>query len=332
MVYFELFFKDVRDLKSIVLPFYQKSFAFSCSRSSSGSGTKSLVASGVNIPNKGNLSNAYFREVIANALASNIGPVVAHYSLQYERGKTKDDTYCAFLDFLKKHGSKCQEVLLVTGGQAPTKKHLETVECLERIAKESPSILKTCRLGVAFNPYFPAKAERDLEKSRLKQKLQTGIVKTVWLQFGTDLKLLIAGVKFIREVNSQVKIKGSCFLPNKAWLHRFKFRPWRGVFCSEEFLSSDVKAIEFTRKLLHSYSELDVEPLLETAVRKPAEVELVSSLFFGSGQNSQGMSKRKRDQDIEGAKAEGSALPTVKKAKKAAFAISVKKKAENAHP
>ena len=62
--------------------------------------------------------------------------------------------------------------MLVSGSQP---KKLDSVACLRRIAAQrfAPAF-KAMGFGVAFNPYFPDKSERQRERTRLKQKLASG--------------------------------------------------------------------------------------------------------------------------------------------------------------
>ena len=48
-----------------------------------------------------------------------------------------------------------------------------------------------------------------------------------------------------------------------------RFRPWRGVFCSDEYLGSQAGALDFTRRLGEAYAELGVAPLVETVCFQP---------------------------------------------------------------
>ena len=46
---------------------------------------------------------------------------------------------------------------------------------------------------------------RFYEESNLKRKLATGVVKSVWLQFGTDIDKLEKGVRKIKSIEHQLK-------------------------------------------------------------------------------------------------------------------------------
>merc|ERR1711976_559150 len=119
---------------------------------------------------------------------------------------------------------------------------MNTVECLEKLANLRKNFRKKLenlpKLGVAFNPYHPETAALETEFKNLKRKLATGLVNSIWLQLGTDFEKLKWGIEFVRSLDPENKIKiyGSTFIPTPQWLARFKFRPWRGVYCSEKFL------------------------------------------------------------------------------------------------
>ena len=58
-----------------------------------------------------------------------------------------------------------------------------------------------------------------------------------------------------------------------------KFRPWNGVFLSDEYLSSVEAATKLTKDMLAIYRKHEVVPLLETAVRTKKDVEDAYSLL-----------------------------------------------------
>jgi len=173
-------------------------------------------------------------------------------------------------------------VLVVSGGK---KGKLDAATCLEKMAE---SHIRMRQVGVAFNPYFPNEAELRAEFANLRRKLKTGQVGSIWLQFGTDVAKLDRGVKEIQKICAELNLSkadsprvfGSVFLPSAQHLARFRFRPWRGVFCSKEYLEDDKTAVEVTGQLLDAYSQLGVVPLVESALRSKREVELFD-LFFG---------------------------------------------------
>ena len=63
-------------------------------------------------------------------------------------------------------------------------------------------------------------------------------------------------------------IYGSILIPTRQFLSRFKFRPWKGVYCSSEFLESVDFANKLISKLLLTYKEYKICPLIETNISK----------------------------------------------------------------
>jgi len=183
----------------------------------------------------------------------------------------------------------CCSVLLVSGSGDPSRRpkgQLCAAEALERLAAERASKAAAGggepppplpRLYVAFNPYFPDPRDRERERARLRRKLDTGLVTGgVALQFGADPELLAEGLAFLRQAAAAAgtaaaaTLVGSVFLPTKRFLAQMRFRPWRGVFLSEEgsggFLDSTESAERRVAAVLRVYARWGVVPLVETAL------------------------------------------------------------------
>jgi hypothetical protein len=202
--------------------------------------------------------------------------VCPHFSIKNQYQRSEVATLRQFADFdakMRKLG--VNNVLIVSGGGA--KRKLDTI-----------ALLRACRepqneLGVAFNPYFPLAADMAEERRRLVLKLKTGKVKSVWLQFGSDVAKLEAGLSWLtsseemREFN--VQIIGSVFIPSNRLLSQMSFRPWNGVFLNEEFLSSVEAADLVVRKIVQLYTTFSVEPLVETAVKSRQDMQRVQELL-----------------------------------------------------
>ena len=62
-------------------------------------------------------------------------------------------------------------------------------------------------------------------------------------------------------------------------LAQMKFRPWHGVFLSDEYLSSVEAATRITKDLLACYRKHNIVPLLETALRTKKDVDAAHSLL-----------------------------------------------------
>ena len=234
-------------------------------------------ARGLNLPNKA--KDAPPMPALA-ALSTALTPaqlreVVPHYSLKFNSERSPASPLAKFEAFLEeaKTSHDVRQCLLVSGSGT---RAFDTVACLEAMrlpADRSPEI------GVAFNPYLPAPESREAERARLLLKLQTGRVQAVWLQIGSDLALLAEGLAFVQEAaaslpssqRAPLRVYGSVFLPSKRLLAQMRFRPWNGVFLSEEFLSGVPAAEAITREVLRSYASHGVEPLIETAINSEQE-------------------------------------------------------------
>jgi len=142
--------------------------------------------------------------------------------------------------------------------------------------KDNPLFLnQNLNLGVAFNPYLPGSLF-DEEIIRLEKKLQSGLVSSIWIQFGTDYKLLKSRIKILSKIifttmnnNSKISnimIFGSILIPSRQFLARFKFRPWKGVYCSNNFLESVDFANNIVAELLKTYKEYRICPIIETNI------------------------------------------------------------------
>eukprot|EP01079_Euglenida_sp_SAG-EU17-18_P012089 gene12089-2204_t len=250
-------------------------------------------ARGVNLPNKSpfnkdvDLAPTPALRTLAGALtADQLARYVPHYSLKFNSsGRDHAATKKRFESFLQeaaKHGVR--DCLLISGSGS---REFDTIACLRDLTvppDQRPSI------GVAFNPYLPQEVDRERERSRLRDKVRTGRVGSVWIQIGSDTSLLQEGMAFIKdschpEGNKSIQLYGSVFMPSKKLVAQMKFRPWNGVFLGEEYLSSVQCAITVTRNVLGIYKAYGVEPLLESPlVSREQFLDAVTHLgLAGSG-------------------------------------------------
>ena len=65
---------------------------------------------------------------------------------------------------------------------------------------------------------------------------------------------------------SNIILFGSILIPSRQFLARFKFRPWKGVYCSNEFLESLDSANNIVMQLLKTYKHYKINPIIETSV------------------------------------------------------------------
>jgi hypothetical protein len=65
---------------------------------------------------------------------------------------------------------------------------------------------------------------------------------------------------------SKISLFGSILIPSRQFLARFKYRPWKGVYCSNEFLESEEFAAKIITNLLKTYRSNQICPIIETNI------------------------------------------------------------------
>ena len=149
----------------------------------------------INIPCKGNIKkdffNSTFQYISKNFQEFN---VTYHYSLYHQYYKNREKSYEEFLDFLK-YPNRNYEILLVSGSNK--KKNFDVINVLSNIKKEKNLNVK---LGIAYNPYLNKYYNLSSERERLERKLSSGLINSIWFQYGTDIKLLQYEVDYIKKV------------------------------------------------------------------------------------------------------------------------------------
>ena len=197
----------------------------------------------INIPCKGHIKKEFLLETI-KFIGSNYRnlDITYHYSFFHEYSKSKSISYLKFLSFLelvKRYNNA--KILLVSGSKK--RKEFDVLTILGNLKND---LNNDDQFGVVYNPYFPNEIDLENERNRLFNKLNTGLIKSIWFQFGTDYENLIREINYIREIknnliyslDNKIDIYGSLFIPSKQFLSRFKFRPWRNVFLSNEYLNA----------------------------------------------------------------------------------------------
>jgi len=207
--------------------------------------------------------------------------VCAHYSMKYNKSRKLDGAFSKLKEFTERMNELNveSELLLVTG--SGPKGNLDSLAALQRLQKESVDVC----VGIAFNPFFPDEVECEGEKARLLQKLETGLVNKVYLQFGTNLERLRGALQLLTELQSThslcFDICGSIFLPTKKLLAQQRFRPWNGVFLSDEFLSSEDSARGVVLQMMRLYEQFGCEIIIEApGVRSEKDWSVVESLLM----------------------------------------------------
>ena len=242
----------------------------------------------INIPCKNSLKKDFLLKSIEIAKEEfpNID-IIPHFSILHEFKRNRINTQNSFINFMqavKYYG--CKQVLLVSGSQK--RSTLDSVSALYMLKDNSLFFNQDISFGVAFNPYLPPYLF-DEEILRLEKKLQSGLVSSIWIQFGTDYKLLKIRTEILSRmisatINKNPKISkislfGSILIPSKQFLARFKYRPWKGVYCSNEFLESEEMAHKIITNLLKTYKQNEICPLIETNITTDEHLKKLSNIF-----------------------------------------------------
>ena len=238
----------------------------------------------INIPCKGVIKKEFLNEIIEyiGNKYKNLD-VIYHYSLYHQYNKNKENSYLEFLKFIKKCNSyKQNEILLISGSKK--KKDFDVLDVLSDFKNEKRLNIN---LGIAYNPYLKNYFNLCEERVRLEKKISSGLTKSIWLQYGTDIKLLECEINFLKQslLNSynnnakSVKIFGSLLIPSRQFISRFKFRPWKGVFISDNYLNSLDDFYSFTKDLVEIYLDNNITPVIETECKSIEKLEDIYTLF-----------------------------------------------------
>jgi hypothetical protein len=200
--------------------------------------------------------------------------IIPTFSCSSNYNQNAIQTFDRFLNFMKildKYNVK--EFLLVSGNP---KMKLDTMEVLKTLNfgtypyevlssaqdedfLENADLNDKVKIGIAYNPY-----SKDLEREniRLVEKVKFSNVLCVWLQLGQDLDELKTGVDFIRTINPYILIVNSILSPSKTLLKSLQFRPWSGVYYSDEFYNNLEFALQNVQNMQQLSQELGLEVLI----------------------------------------------------------------------
>ena len=181
---FELSFKDILQL--------EKKLSFCISNK----------INKINIPCKGVIKKEFLTEIV-EYMGENYKDldVIYHYSLHHQYSKNIENSYKEFLKFIQKCDFyKNKEILLVSGSNK--KKNFEVLDVMKNLQHKKN--LNT-NFGIAYNPYLNNYYGMSGEKENFEKKISSGLVRSIWLQFGTDIKLLESEINFVK---STLKSKG----------------------------------------------------------------------------------------------------------------------------
>jgi len=232
----------------------------------------------INIPCKGLIKNELLNSTI-NFISKNFDEfnVTYHYSLYHQYSKNKNKSYQDFLDFIKNSdNNRNYEILLVSGSNK--KKNFDSIDVLGYLKKEKNLKVK---LGIAYNPYLKKYYKVSSERERFERKISSGLINSIWFQYGTDIKVLENEVTYLKKVAKDEKLNlfGSLFIPSKQFIARFKFRPWKEVYISEKCLNSLENFFDFTRDLVCFYKKNNITPVIESDFSSSKKLDSVYSFL-----------------------------------------------------
>jgi len=203
--------------------------------------------------------------------------VTYHYSIYHQYSKNKAESFQYFLDFVKNSQiNRNYEILLVSGSNK--KKNFDSVDELSYLLKEKNLKVK---LGIAYNPYLKKYYNISSERERFEKKISTGVINSIWFQYGTDIKVLNNEVNYLKKVAKEEKLNlfGSLFIPSKQFIARFKFRPWKEVYISEKYLYALENFFDFTNDLVSFYKKNNITPVIESDFSSSEKLYSVYSFF-----------------------------------------------------
>ena len=232
----------------------------------------------INIPCKGLIKKDLFNSTI-KYISKNYNEfnVTYHYSLYHQYSKNKEKSYIDFLDFVKSsQTNKNYEILLVSGSNK--KKNFDSIDALSFLKKEKNLKVK---LGIAYNPYLKKYYNISSERERLEKKITTGLINSIWFQYGTDIKVLQNELIYLKKIAKDEKLNlfGSLFIPSKQFIARFKFRPWKEVYISEKCLFALDNFFDFTSDLVTFYKNNNITPVIESDFSSSEKLSSVYSFL-----------------------------------------------------
>ncbi len=232
----------------------------------------------INIPCKGLIKKDLFNSTI-KFISKNYDEfnVTYHYSLYHQYSGYREKSYQDFLDFVKNsHINRNYKILLLSGSNK--KKNFDTVDVLAYLKKEKNLKVK---LGIAYNPYLKKYYNIPSERHRFERKISSGLINSIWFQYGTDIKVLQNELYYLKEIVKDEKLNlfGSLFIPSKQFIARFKFRPWKEVYISKKCLFDLDNFFDFTSDLVSFYKNNNITPLIESDFSSIEKLDSVYSFL-----------------------------------------------------
>ncbi len=266
----EISFKSIEELR-LLLSFYENNNLFK-----------------INIPCKNHLKKDFLLNSIKTSREEFPAiDVIPHFSILHEFKRNRLNTLNSFIEFINAVKSLgCKEVLLVSGSQK--RSTLDSVSTLRHLKDKNFFSNSDFSIGVVFNPYLSIDLFEE-EISKLEKKLDSGLVKSIWIQFGTDFTHLDNRIEILKKIisssekanckKSNINLFGSILIPSKQFLARFKYRPWKGVYCSDEFLESLDYARNIVINLLKVYEKYHICPIIETGISSASDLNSLKMIL-----------------------------------------------------
>jgi hypothetical protein len=143
--------------------------------------------------------------------------------------------------------NKMSNILIVSGSQ---KRKIDSIKVLEKLSStkylaHNESLfmanVSKSKFSVAFNPYYKGE-ELEAEKTRLRAKVATGIIDKIYFQIGLDMQSMQSGITFVKSLRLEfgyaMEVVICILWPSRSLLNSWSFRPWGGVFLTQEYLGS----------------------------------------------------------------------------------------------
>ena len=158
------------------------------------------------------------------------------------------------------------------------KKNFDSIDALGFLKKERNLKVK---LGIAYNPYLEKYYNISSERERFERKISTGLINSIWFQYGTDIKVLQNELTYLKKVAKDEKLNlfGSLFIPSNQFIARFKFRPWKEVYISEKCLFAIDNFFDFTSDLVTFYKNNNITPVIESDFSSSEKLDSIYSFL-----------------------------------------------------
>ena len=173
----------------------------------------------INIPCKNNLKKDFLLNSIR--ISREEFPdldLIPHFSILHEFKRNRVNTIESFIEFfnvVKRLG--CNELLLISGSQK--RSTLDASSTLSYLNEKKLFSYSDLSIGVAFNPYLNSILFKK-EIIKLEKKLQSGLVKSVWIQFGTEFTLLESRISILKKLIYAAE-KAPFFVDNQTLVMQF---------------------------------------------------------------------------------------------------------------